>query len=220
MKRKFISVLILTVILQGFFVNAQTVSTSDELFEAIANATDGTTIKLEAKTYKIDEAIVIDGIDALTIDGGGATIILNSTEENVFTITNSVNFTLKNIKAKHTDPSGPLGCLGNVVFIDNCPGATFKNCDLNGSGIVGIAAYNCDALQVLNCYIHKNSQYGIIYQGSDLLVKKTTFENNGNDNVIYYSYVDPGKYGGWPPEEKIKENVTRQHLVLKKNIFK
>lgn len=219
MKNKMILLFVILIVVQ-FSAYSQNVSTVDELFEAIENASDGAKITLEKNTYTINQPIIISDLDGITIDGKGSTIILESTTENVFQITDCEGFIMKNIKATHTEPDGPLGCMGNVVYIQDCPGAIFKKCDLNGCGIVGIAAYNCDALLIDKCHIHKNSQYGIIYQGSMLEVKKTLFENNGHDNSIYYSYVEPGQYVSWPPDEEINTNLVREYLVLKKNTFK
>ncbi|MBN2890586.1 MAG: right-handed parallel beta-helix repeat-containing protein [Bacteroidales bacterium] len=202
-----------------FLSNAQLVKTVDELYSAIEKAENNTIITLENKIFTITEPIYIDGIDNFMLDGNGATIILKSTTENVFNITNCNNFTMKDLKATHTEPDGPLGCTGNVVYIENCKNATFLKCDLNGCGMVGIAAYYCKDMMVLKSYIHKNSQYAIIYEGPNILIKGNKFENNGNDNAIYYSKVEEGQSANWPPEEKIRENLSKDGITLKKNKF-
>lgn len=199
---------------------SQNVTNEKELFDAVAKAKNGDVIKLEKKIYNISEPIIISEVDNLTIEGQGATIILESTTENVFQILYSNSFTMKNIKATHSEPDGPLGCTGNVVYIENCDDATFYKCDLNGCGMVGIAAYYCDNLLVEKSYLHKNSEYAIIYQGSSLNVEKTKFENNGNDNSIYFSYVKDGEYADWPPKTKINGNQSEKGITLKKNKFK
>lgn len=82
-----------------------------------------------------------------------------------------------------------------------------QDCDLNGSGIVGIVVYNIDNLWVVDNYIYENSEYVIIYQGLLLLLINNVFEENGNGNVIYFSYVLKDGVLGWFLEEKIGVDI-------------
>ena len=90
-----------------------------------------------------------------------------------------------------------------------------EKCDLNGSGIVGIAAYRTKNLTVSNNFIHQNSQYGIIYQGPQIEIKGNIFEKNTKGN-IYFSDTDTS----WPPNEKINTNQNKEGLKMSNNIFK
>ncbi|MBN2662893.1 MAG: right-handed parallel beta-helix repeat-containing protein [Bacteroidales bacterium] len=211
---------VLNFIVYPFYSDAQNVASIEQLQDALLNAGSDCVITLENKIYTTSEPIVISGLNNITIDGQGATFVLSSTSENVFNILDCDGVTVKNIKATHVEPQGPIGCTGNVVYIQNCSSAVFDNCDLNGCGIVGIASYNCNKMQVKNCYIHKNSQYSIIYQGPNLKIKNTVFENNGHHNAIYYSYNEPNGVVYWPPDEEIIGDVKKHGLVLKKNIYK
>ncbi len=204
----------------GTVKDATPLLTTDDLPTALNTLSSGSSVKLAPRVYRLDEVIILDGKQNITIDGNGSTLIMNSLSENVIHLTGCTNIKLLNFKATHIEPSGPTGCTGNVLYMDNCSEVLVQDCDLNGSGIVGIAAYNVDNLQVKDNYIHENSQYSIIYQGPSLLLANNTFEDNGNDNVIYFSYVEKDGILGWPPDTQIGSDTEREGLVMRDNIFK
>jgi parallel beta-helix repeat protein len=134
--------------------------------------------------------------------------------DDVLFIDNSNNIKLINFKATHIEPKGPVGCTGNVIHIENGSDITIEDCDLNGSGIVGIAAYGTKDLKVINNYIHENSQYGIIYQGPQIEIKGNRFQDNANGN-IYFSYQSIT----WPPDQLINSNQNSKGLTMSSNTF-
>jgi parallel beta-helix repeat protein len=179
----------------------------------------GSQVKLAPGEYFLDEVILLSGKENIIIDGNGALLVMNSLESDVIHLTGCSNIQLLNFKATHIEPSGPTGCTGNVIYVDDSSDILIQNCDLNGSGIVGIAAYNTDNLLVEDSHIHENSEYAIIYQGPSLYMTGNIIEKNGNDNVIYFSYVEKGGMLGWPPEDKIAYDTQKTGLVMKKNTF-
>ena len=96
----------------------------------------GSSIQLKKGTYKPSSPIRIIRKSNITIDGNGATLIMQNMADDVFFIDNSNNIKLKNFKATHIEPEGPVGCTGNVIHIENGSNITIEDCDLNGSGIV------------------------------------------------------------------------------------
>ena len=122
----------------------------------------GSVVKLEAKTYNLPAHILISGKENITIDGNGATLVMQSLAEDVILVENSKQIVLKNFKATHIEPEGPIGCTGNVIHVEGGSDILIEKCELNGSGIVGVAAYRTENLRIINNFIHKNSQYGII----------------------------------------------------------
>ena len=179
------------------------------------NIESGSNLRLDKGTYELEYPIKILGKENITIDGNGATLIMRNMAEDVIYIENSNNITLMNFRATHIEPEGPPGCTGNVIHIEGGTNILIEKCDLNGSGIVGIAAYNSKNLTVSNNFIHKNSQYGIIYQGPQIEIKGNVFEKNTKGN-IYFSYLDTS----WPPNEKINTNQNKEGLKMSNNIFK
>ena len=193
---------------------------TDNLPLALRSLADGASVKLAAREYRLDEVLLLENKNNIKIDGNGATFVMKSLSENVLHLTGCTNIQLTNFKATHIEPSGPTDCTGNVIYMDESSDILIQDCDLNGSGIVGIAAYNTDNLRVVDNYIHENSEYAIIYQGPSLLLTNNVFEENGNGNVIYFSYVPKDGVLGWPPEEKIGADTQMQGLVMRDNNFK
>lgn len=192
---------------------------ADDMASALNAIQSGNTFKLKPGEYRLERVVHLVGKENITIDGNGAALIMNSLDSDVIFLENCRNVRLVNFKATHVEPSGPLGCTGNVIHVENSTDVTIENCDLNGSGIVGIAAYNSDNLVARNNRIHENSEYGIIYQGPLLVLESNRFENNGNGNVIYFSYVPKGGTMNWPPEHKIRGDTQRDGLRMSRNTF-
>lgn len=198
--------------------NLQRVGPTDDLNKIISEAEPGATIQLEKKVYAISERLHISNKKQLTIDGKGAQIILNDPNSDVMFIDNCEGLVLKNFMAKHTDPEGPVGCTGNVVHIMDSKNVLLDHCELNGSGIVGIAAYSTE-LNVKNCHFHHNSEYAIIYMGPSIALAENRFDNNGHDNAIYFKYLPKGESPGWPPEHEITSDTQKKGLLMRDNRF-
>lgn len=198
----------------------KTASSEMEIQKMINEAEEGTIIQLKKKIYKLENLIQIENKKKLTIDGNGASLILNSLETDVIRVIKSEDIVLKNFMAKHIEPSGPVGCTGNVILVDYCKNIRIEDCELNGSGIVGIASYHSSNLVIKNNHIHNNSEYPIISQNESTIIEGNLFENNG-ENVIYYEYVSMGEFAGWPPTNKIGEDENNMEgLKMKNNTFK
>ncbi len=198
---------------------AVTVIAPEKLSETLSNLPSGASISLESKEYIIDIPILIENKKNITINGNGASIVMNSLSENVIHITGSESIKIQNIKAKHIEPSGPTGCTGNVIYMDSSSDVLIEKCELNGSGIVGVAAFDIDNLSIIENNIHSNSEYGIIYQGPSILIKDNTFEKN-NLGHVYYSFVEKGGASSWPPDQLINKDVNKSGLTMSNNIYK
>ena len=177
-----------------------------------------TTIKLESKLYELNEPIRIVDKKNIIINGNGAILSANSLVSDVIYIENSENITLKNFHATHLDPSGPIGCTGNVIHLEHSKNITIDDCNLNGSGIVGVAAYFVDSLKIKNSIIHENSEYGVIFQGKYIDIENNTFVNN-NSGHLYFSYLEKESDYTWPPERLIHKNENIQGLRMSENKF-
>ena len=203
----------LLIISCGSSKNVTKINTLDSILSN--NIESGSNLKIDKGTFELDYPIKILGKENIIIDGNGTTLVMRNMAEDVIYIENCNNITLMNFKATHIEPEGPIGCTGNVVHIEGGANIVIEKCDLNGSGIVGIAAYNTENLEVSNNFIHENSQYGIIYQGPQIKIKGNVFEKNTKGN-IYFSYMDTS----WPPNEKINTNQNKDGLKMTNNIFK
>lgn len=193
---------------------------SENMGATLSNLQSGQSVRLAPGEYLLQEPAMLINKENITIDGNGATLVMNSMSSNVVHLTGCKNIRLLNFKATHIEPNGPEGCTGNVIYVDESSDILIENCDLNGSGIVGIAAYNVDNLEVKNNLIHENSNYAMIYQGPSLVLENNVFEENGNGNVIYFEYVPKDGELGWPPKHKVGADTQRPGLVMRRNIFK
>ncbi len=175
----------------------------------------GSNVKLKKGVYHLESRLEINSKENITIDGNGSTFIMKSLSDDVISIQDSKNITLKNFTATHIEPDGPVGCTGNVILISKGSNILIEKCELNGSGIVGVSAYETENLKIKDNYIHKNSQYGIIYQGPSVEITGNTFENNANGN-LYFSYNNLN----WPPQDLINSDTNKEGLKMSGNIYK
>jgi hypothetical protein len=86
----------------------------DYLYNGVKNGGD---IKLKKLIYYLDRPLMISGQTNFTLDGNGCTFIMKNKSEDVVVVEFSENVTLKNFKATHIEPEGPIGCTGSVIQI-------------------------------------------------------------------------------------------------------
>lgn len=194
------------------------VSPEDDLVKVFEEAESGSTIRLEKKTYQLSRRLELINKEKLTIEGNGAEILLDNPNTDVLFMAECKDIVLKDFMAKHNDPQGPVGCSGNVLHIMDCSNVLVDGCELNGSGVVGISAYNTD-LNVKDCHLHNNSECPIVYMGPSIALAGNLFENNGT-NAIYFEYVEKEEEEGWPPAHKISSDTQLEGLLMRNNVFK
>ena len=97
----------------------------------------GENTKLKKLVYYLDRPLMISSKNDFTLDGNGCTFIMRDKSEDVLVIENSKNITLKNFKATHIEPDGPIGCTGSVIQVRENENVLIEKCALNGSGIIG-----------------------------------------------------------------------------------
>lgn len=178
------------------------VSTVDELLAAIA---PDTTIYLEDGEYDLSTAanyglnggeyyswndpydgpeLIISGADNLTIKAGGkdkTSITAVPRYANVLRFEDCDGLTLEGFTAGHEEQPG--ACTGGVVYLENCGGARIDGCGLYGCGVIGVWAYDCEDMSVVNTEIYDCSFVAVSIHNC----KNASFENcdlhdNGNDS--------------------------------------
>ncbi len=204
----------------GWPIDSETVLYIDDeqaLYEVAEKGTDVDIIRLRNRIYDLEYPLVFRELNHVVLDGNGAVLLQHALDSNVLEIVDSKDLIINNIKALHIDPQGPEGCLGNVIAIFGGQGITIQNSELNGSGIVGIAAYNSPNLSIVDNYIHRNSHYAIIYMGPSVHIINNILENNGHQNNIAFSHT---QQADWPPEEFFHFNAVKTGLFMNGNIFR
>ena len=198
--------------------SAQKVAGQEELASLFKGLSNGGVVKLKNLIYHLDRPLRISSRTDFTLDGNGCTFIMDNKSEDVIIVEGSNNITLKNFKATHIDPEGPIGCTGSVIQVSGNNGVLIEKCELNGSGVIGVMSYNTKNLRVVDNYIYNNSEYGILYdKGTSLEIKDNKFEDNGkngNDHVAkalndFLSEV-----------EKIEKDMNKEGLKMSGNRFK
>ncbi|GEM_PF-1385888 len=172
-------------------------------------------IRLAPGTYHTRSPLRIRDVHGLRLEARGVHLILESRDENVIEIRDSDHVSIVGIHARHAEPSGPPGCLGTVIQIENSREVEIAESELDGSGIVGIAAYDSPGLLIRHNHIHHNSAYPVVYQGPSVTLIDNRFEANGNGNRIAFSR----RSDQWPPTHDIGRDIRLPGLRMEGNTF-
>ena len=128
------------------------------LQEAIDQAGNGSTILVAEGVHRTDSALIVRGKTDLRIEGDGeAWIICSDIYENVIEIQECSSLELAGIHARHEEPPEEYGCEGAVVGVSESSDIGIYDCELNGSGGMGIFVENSSDVVVSGCLIQYNS---------------------------------------------------------------
>ena len=191
---------------------------ADEIESLYKSLETGGNIQLPRRIYQLDRPLRIVSKENLSLDGGGSTFVMKDKDADVVFVENSNNIILKNFKATHIEPEGPIGCTGSVIQVFNNKNVLIKNCQLNGSGIIGVVSYETRQLKITDSYIYNNSAYGVLYDGdTSLEIKNNTFENNGQSGS---DHVAKALNAGLSEVEKMENDTHSGGLKMSGNKFK
>jgi len=163
----------------------------NEMFFTINNAEDGDTIVIQPGTYW--GAVSIMDKHNLTIDFSNVSL-LTKHDETLFKISDCSNIHIHGLTIYH-DPK-LVGCFTNCFDVEYSQNISFSNCDINGSGFIGICINQCSRVEVKNCKIHE-CQFGVYVWGnndeyggkkvstSEVFIKNCVFEHNDVANVSF-----------------------------------
>lgn len=167
------------------------ISIGEDIQEKINGAKDGSCIVITDGEYIINEPIVIQNRQNITISGDKDVWIFgNKVDFQIFILKDSNNIILRNIKACHKidQKNGNTKITpkrkGSVVDIENCKKVTLKNCELEGCGVYGVYAVNTDILNIFGCYLHHNSWKALgLFNNENVtnaVIKDCTIVNNAD----------------------------------------
>lgn len=178
-----------------------TVKTKDEFFAALGDHRD---IILDmdvldlsmhnTKKYYKNLADDAQGVGAsgvfnyytdLTITGKEHTdVLVDNTLDDVWSMNGCKLITLSNLNFYHIVPADAV-CEGLVAIFNDCKYITLRDCQFNGSGMIGIDANNVTNLTVENCKIYNNSAYAIsLYKVKHSSFKGTEIYKNQTRNEL------------------------------------
>lgn len=198
--------------------HTKTVSTVDELLDAIAPNTE---IVLYAGDYALQEAsdygaegseyyswetdmnggyaLSLTGVNDLTIHGSGreATSILTASRyADVLRLTDCTNIRLEGFTAGHTEEPEAYSCVGNVLVLQDSAHISMHDLGLFGCGVIGLVAENTGAMELTDSSIYDCSHSAIkLNDASGLVVERCLFYDIGTAEVNGTAIFDMTKTG-------------------------
>ena len=172
----------------------------NEIFHAINNAESGDTIIIQPGTYW--GAVSMTNKHNLTLNFSNVSL-LTKFDETLFKIQQCSNIHIHGLTIYH-DPK-LAGCFTNCFDVDHSQNITFTNCDINGSGFIGICINQSSGVEVKDCKIHE-CQWGVFVWGnneeyggkrvstSEVFINNCVFEQNKIGNVSFdrnYAHATP-----------------------------
>ena len=178
-----------------------TVNTMDALLAAIG---PDRTVSLAAGTYNLADAsdygrsgtsayyrwenvgdgyqLVLTGVDNLTIRGAGMEetfLVADPRYANILVLDNCFKVTLEDFTAGHTQEPGD--CAAGVVNLDSSLGVILRRVGLYGCGCIGVDAWNCNDMQIVDSHIYDCSSTGVgLYRCDEVRIQNTLFTEIGD----------------------------------------
>ncbi|MBN2519633.1 MAG: SH3 domain-containing protein [Bacteroidales bacterium] len=207
------------------------VKTAKEFINSIASD-----VKIELTANKInlsvlgDSAIgmwdgyelIISDIKNLIIEGTTekyALILTDNDYADVLTFENSNNIALKNISIGHTGETG--GCEeSSVIALNNCHDIFIKECDIYGSGDIGLKLNGVITLRFNNSVIRECSSSIIECHGSDkLFFEANEFKNNRSYNYAFYFDESNGEFRNCDIQGNGTYNASPELFYIDENFY-
>jgi hypothetical protein len=114
-------------------------------------------ILVRSGSYVFPEAVSIKGKKDLMISGeGNARIICTNIDAHVISIEGSMNIRLTGLKLRH-EAGKERSCTGDVISISKSSQVWIEACELNGSGAVGVRAYDSRTILIKDSCVRNNS---------------------------------------------------------------
>ena len=193
MKKLFLFLLIFPLIFFSQEINPK--KNIVDIEEKIYTALSGDTVKIEPGTYW--GVLLFEELKNLTIDFTGVKLLTDQ-DVTIFTLKNCSNIKIIGLTIRHD----LIGCFTNCFDINTCENISFINCDINGSGFIGICVNKSTNVKVENCKIHQctvgiflwenNETYnGIPATTSNITISNSFFEENEVGNICFdQNYAD------------------------------
>ena len=116
----------------------------------------------------------------------GTKIISRNTHSYIIKVENSSNITIENFYLTHYEPRESYACEGGEISIDDSDNIDIINCDLNGSGSIGVKIRKSQQVSIKNCFIHDNTWAGVlVWSSSNITIMDNSFERNGKSSKDY-----------------------------------
>lgn len=186
---------------------------AEDIKAKIDAAEDGETIKFKAGTYW--GTVFIHERRNLTLDFSNVKL-LTKKDETIFFMDHCSGIKIKGLTLYHD--VGQVGCFTNCFDVDHSQNISFEDCDINGSGFIGVCVNQCTSVSIKNCKIHKctfgifiweNNEHmeGLKVTTSDVTISKCTFDTNKVGNVCFdHNYARVMEFNATIDGKKFKIN--------------
>lgn len=163
-----------------------TPSSAAQLPEKFSQLKSGDRLVLERGTYRFDEALRLEGLENVTIEGRGRVkLVLTNLDADVISIKKCKNIIIKGLRAKHQTPSKEYKCEGAVIMLRRSSRIFITENQLNGCGAAGVFAMSCKEVVVHKNRIFNNSFAGVWVQSSQVAITKNKIYDNAAGVVSY-----------------------------------
>lgn len=137
--------------------------------------------------YVLDRPLEINNKNGFTLQGKGEVKILCSDVwKDVLMVVNSTSVRISGIYFSHEKPLKEYQCNGGVIDISGCQKVVIEDCELEGSGTIGVRAGDTKDLHVDHCYIHDNTFNAFYIQDcEEVLITSNVVNNNANFIQLY-----------------------------------
>lgn len=148
----------------------------------IDKSNNGDTIYFPSGEHIIDEPIFIRDKRNITIIGNeNCRILLTDLQRNVLLVQTSNTINISNLYLSHYKPLKTYECNGGVLYIGKAMNVVIDNCELEGSGTIGISGVNVENIEISNCHIHDNTFHALWFSRAiNVLIEKCKIEKNAN----------------------------------------
>jgi len=125
----------------------------------------------------VNNHLILSNFENLTINSSKQTnIIVDNPEQNILTFYKSKKIELNNVKLFHLPTDF---CKGEVLVCINSENIKIKNCELNGSGSIGLRLENVNNTSIENSKLFNNSINALVLHNSkDVIINQSQFYDN------------------------------------------
>ena len=150
---------------------------------------------LSSGTYFIDDPIIIKNKDSFRFNTEkGTKIISRNQSAYVVKIQNSSDIVIENFFLTHFDPPESYQCEGGEILVEDSENIKIINCDLNGSGSIGVKIRKSEQIFIKNCYIYDNTYAGVfVWSSKRISIIDTNFERNGKSPKDYLLFQNSSR---------------------------
>jgi len=199
-------------------------SGGDQLQAALDRAGKGDVVILANGVYRTVETLRIDAKEEFTLRAELSAVIECEAYIPIVAIEGSTNVTIENLTLYHVSENREPDACGpgaSVVDISDSLGVTVRNCELNGSGSVGVNALSSNKLRILDNYIHDNIVAAVVLSMNRARGKPDVVMSG---NVIRDNAAPPlfRVLDGWSEVSSVEFDSDRakiEGLSLKGNVY-